>query len=149
MPPAQSSEAQEILHRNITALNDRDMQAYLANQHPDVRLTVPGGATLHGREQVRANTQALWDAFPDGRLEFGARVLADDSAAVEVIFTGTHTGPLPTPSGDVPSTGKAVRTTSVSLLTFADGLVRSERVFGDQLDLLTQLGLMPGSSPGA
>jgi hypothetical protein len=144
MSKAQASPAQ-ILNRNITALNDRDIDAYLANQHPDVVLVVPGGITLRGREQVRQNTHAYWSAFPDGKIAFGQQVLGDDAAATEVIFTGTHTGPLPTPGGDVPPTNRPVRIVSVSMLRFSDGLVSSEHVYMNQLELMTQLGLGPAA----
>lgn len=142
-PTATTPTAKEILDRNITALNNRDMEAYLANQHPDIDFVVPGGATLHGREQVRASTRAFWDAFPDGRLSFGQQVLGEDAAATEVVFSGTHTGPMATPGGDIPATGKSVKMTSVSMLRFTDGMVASEHVYLDQLQMLTQLGLAP------
>jgi predicted ester cyclase len=141
MSSDKTATAREILRRNISAVNNRDMNAYLANQHPDVEFVLPGGTTLRGRDQVRASTQAFWDAFPDGRLEFGAQVIAEDSAATEVIFSGTHTGPIPTANGELPATGITIRTTSISMLTFADGMVISEHVYSDQLELLTQLGL--------
>ena len=77
-------------------------------------------------------------------------MLAEDSAATEVIFSGTHTGPIPTPNGELPATGRTIQTTSISMLTFADGMVISEHVYSDQLELLTQLGLAasPGPSTG-
>jgi predicted ester cyclase len=137
------STAARILNRNITALNDRDIEAYLANQHPDVEFTLPGGAVFNGRDAIRAATEALWVAFPDGALRFGDQVLTEDAAATEVFFTGTHTGPLITPDGEVPPTGRTVRTTTVSMLRFRDGLIVSERVIGDEMDLPRQLGLVP------
>jgi hypothetical protein len=57
---------------------------------------------------------------------------------------------MPTPNGELPATGRAIRTTSISMLTFADGMVISEHVYSDQLELVTQLGLAanPSSSTG-
>ncbi|TDW79473.1 ester cyclase [Kribbella sp. VKM Ac-2566] len=144
--PAATDSAAEILQRNITALNNRDLETYLSNQHPDVTITLPGGVQVHGRDQVRASTQVMFAAFPDGKLQFGEQVLADDAAATEVVFTGTHTGPLATPAGEVPPTGRAVRTTTVSMLRFRDGMILTERVIGDELELARQLGL---STPNA
>lgn len=141
MSSVTESEAARILNRNITALNNRDIEAYLANQHPDVQFTLPGGAVFHGRDEIRAATEALWTAFPDGALRFGDQVLTDDAAATEVFFTGTHDGPLATPDGEIPPTGRTVRTTTVSMLHFRDGLIISEHVIGDEMDLPRQLGL--------
>ena len=46
--------AKQILQTNITAVNDRDLDGYLANQQPDVEFVLPGGVALRGREQVTA-----------------------------------------------------------------------------------------------
>ena len=41
---------------------------------------------------------------------------------------------------------KRVTTHSVSILRIKDDLMASERVYFDQLDMLTQLGLMPAAA---
>jgi predicted ester cyclase len=121
------------------------MEGYLANQQPDVEFVLPGGTTLHGRDQLREYTEALWNAFPDGTLTFGAQVLGDDAAATEVEFTGTHTGAMATPNGPLPATGRSVTLRSASILRINDGLIVSEHVYLDQLELLAQLGQGGGS----
>jgi uncharacterized protein (TIGR02246 family) len=141
--------AKHVLDRNITALNARDIEGYLANQRPDVTFVLPGGHTLHGRDQIRPYTEAQWKAFPDGTLAFGDQVLAEDAAATEVVFTGTHTGPMITPNGPIPPTGKRVTLHLMSSLCIKDGLIASEHVYGDQLEMLMQLGLMPAAPGGA
>jgi predicted ester cyclase len=146
MTEQRSTSVKEILERNITALNHRDIDAYLANQCPDVEFVLPGGISLHGREQVRQYTEALWNAFPDGSLRFGKQVLTGDAAATEVVFTGTHTGPMLSPSGEIPPTGRRVTLRSASVLEIKDGLIASEHVYLDQLEMMGQLGLMPPAS---
>ena len=59
----------DVLDRNITALNARDIEAYLANQQPDVELSLPRrgdaartrpGAPVHGKpvdRLARRNTE--------------------------------------------------------------------------------------------
>lgn len=141
------TSAKQVLDRNIAALNARDMDGYLSNQSPDVEFVLPGGVTLHGRDQVKQYTETLWAAFPDGTLAFGQQVFADDAAATEVVFTGTHTGPMNTPGGSVQPTGKRISLRSVSMLRIKDGAIASEHVYLDQLDMLMQLGLSP--APGS
>lgn len=138
----------EILERNITAVNGRDLEGYLANQQPDVEFVLPGGVTLRGREEVGQYTEAMWAAFPDAALTFGQQFLGDDGAATEVVLSGTHTGPMATPNGQLAPTGKQVNVHSVSILRFEDGRIASEHVYFDQLELLTQLGLAPASPSG-
>lgn len=134
------SDVKQVLERNITAVNSRDIDGYLGNQCPDVQFVLPGGITLEGREQVKEYTQAIWAAFPDGALAFGEQICTEEGVATEVVFTGTQTGPMPTPGGLLPPTGKRVTLRSVSMLRIKDGMVASERVYLDQLEMLTQLG---------
>jgi predicted ester cyclase len=148
MTEQDATTVKQVLERNITAVNDRDIEAYLANQQPDVEFRLPGGAVVRGRDQVRHQTESFWTAFPDGTLSFGDQVFADDAAATEVLFTGTHTGPLVTPDGSIPPTGRRVTLRSASILRIKDGLIASEHVYSDQLELMTQLGLTP-SAPDA
>jgi steroid delta-isomerase-like uncharacterized protein len=129
----------KVLDRNITAINGRDIDGFLANQLPDVVFELPGGVSLRGHDELRQYMEAMWEAFPDGVLAFGTQVFADGIAATEVVFTGTHTGPMPGPNGPLPPTGKTVTTHSVSILHIKDGLIASERVYGDQLEMMTQL----------
>lgn len=133
---------QQVLERNVTALNSRDMEAYLANQQPDVEIVFSGN-TLHGRDQLRTFVQTMWHAFPDGKLAFGKQVYSTDGAAVEVVFTGTHTGPLVTPNGTIPPTGKHIELHSASILGIKDGLIAWEHGYSDSNEMMTQLGLMP------
>ena len=146
MAEQSATTTKPVLERNIAALNNRDMEAYLANQRPDVEFLLPGGVVLRGREQVRQYTESLWGAFPDGTLAFGDQVFSDDAAATEVVFTGTHRGPVLTPNGSVPPTGRRVTLRSASILRIKDGLIASEHVYLDQLDLMTQLGLLPAAT---
>jgi len=138
----------QLLDRNIKALNAKDIQAVLANQQPDAELVIGGGMTLRGHEQLKQYTQALWAAFPDGTFSHISRVLTDDAAAAELLFTGTHTGPLATPNGEIPPTGKRVTLHSASIMRFKNGLIASEHAYTDQVEFMTQLGLMP-AAPGA
>src|SRR6266566_9656198 len=145
MAKQDTSKTKHILDRNITTHNARDIDGYLANQRPDVEFVLPGDVTLHGRDQVRHYTEALWKAFPDGKLAFGEQVFAEDAAATELVFTGTHTGPMMTPNGPIPPTGKRVTLHSASILKIKDGLIASEHGYADQLEIMTQLGLMPAA----
>jgi steroid delta-isomerase-like uncharacterized protein len=133
------------LERNRDSLNNRDIDAYLNNQSPDVDFMMPGGLTMHGRDQIRGFVEAFWKAFPDGQITFGRQTFSDGLAATEVVFTGTHTGPLPTPNGPLPATGKKVELHSMSILSIKDEQITSERGYGDPMEMPTQLGLTAGA----
>ncbi len=54
-------------------------------------------------------------------------------------FKGTHTGMF----FGIPATGKNVNIDGVTLVRMQDGKIAEERDFFDNLDFMTQLGLMP------
>lgn len=54
-------------------------------------------------------------------------------------FSGTHTGVF----FGIPATGKKVSLDGVTLVRMSNGKIAEERDFFDNLDFLTQLGLMP------
>ena len=54
-------------------------------------------------------------------------------------FTGTHTGVF----FGIPATGKTVNIDGVTLVRMANGKIAEERDFMDNLDFMTQLGLIP------
>jgi len=71
------------------------------------------------------------------------QVIAGDTAVTEATYSGTHTGTLRTPNGDIPATGKQVQGRQVAVQRVRDGLVWSEHLYFDQLEMLSSLGLAP------
>jgi ketosteroid isomerase-like protein len=55
--------------------------------------------------------------------------------------TATHTGPLVSPNGDIPPTGKPVTLDFVDVTQFAEGRIAREHIYFDQMAFLSQLGL--------
>jgi len=69
-----------------------------------------------------------------------------DNVVEESVFNGTNDGPLTGPDGSqIPATGRQVSEPFSGLHTVRDGRIISTRFYFDQLDMLTQLGLMPAS----
>lgn len=82
-------------------------------------------------------------AFPDlnGGDEFKAE--SGDTAINEWSAHGTNTGPIETPEGTIPATGKPLTLRGCDAITVRDGRIRSHRVYYDQMAFTTQLGLVP------
>lgn len=66
----------------------------------------------------------------------------DDKLVKHWNFKGTHTGDF----FGIPATGKAVNLDGVTLVRMQDGKIAEERDFFDNLDFMTQLGLIPPTS---
>ena len=130
------------------AISTGDWEAYASLYAGDLLMVTPGipGPTT-GRDVRVKLAQGLVSAFPDARVEllrsFGAR----DWACFEVLFSGTHTGPMPGPGGqEIPATGKAVQFPYCMVCRFKDAVCCEIYEYYDQLALLTQLGLVPAGT---
>jgi predicted ester cyclase len=88
----------------------------------------------------------IWSAFPDMKLSETYQLIAGDTAVTESTYSGTHTGTLRTPNGDVPAAGKRVQGRQVSVQRVRDGQVWSEHLYFDQMEFLGALGLIPSPS---
>ncbi len=133
------AEVKRVVERHVEAFN-----AHQADADPwaeDAELIAPG-ASMRGRNDVLAFLGAFREAFPDGRLEL-SRVFGEGSvAAAEGRFIGTHSGVLRTPTGEVPATGRVVEFRWMAAYEARGDELTSEHLFFDQVELLTQLGLM-------
>jgi steroid delta-isomerase-like uncharacterized protein len=140
------TSTKEAADRHLKAFNDKNLQEFVANESADVEFVIPGGVTLHGRDQVREYVKLLWSAFPDINVVATYQVIAGDTAVTEETYSGTHTGTLRTPIGDVPATGKRVQGRQVAVQRVKDGEVWSEHLYFDQMEFLGALGLVPNPS---
>ena len=86
------------------------------------------------------------EAFPNAEMEIAASYESGDTAILEWVFAGTNTGPLPLPSGETfPATGKRVAVRGADVARVQGGALVSVHSYYDQVELMTQLGLMPGA----
>ena len=56
---------------------------------------------------------------------------------------GTNTGPLESPAGTIQPTNKRVVGKGVQILRIEDGKITEARIYFDQFEQMTQLGLIP------
>jgi predicted ester cyclase len=137
----------ETMERVFRTWNARDKSAWMALLDPDLEIVLPGGVQLAGVEGANI-FYALWhDAFPDNRLEPRRMIGEGDAVVVEAIFHGTHTGALNLPSGAVPPTNKRVSIPYVVIGTAVGSTFTRLNFYYDQVEVLTQLGLMPAPVP--
>jgi predicted ester cyclase len=103
----------------------------------------PGDVRLEGRDATTDYAMSWINAFGDARFILQHELEAGDWIVQEGIFEGTHTGPLATPAGEIPATNRQLRGRCVQILRIEDGAVADTRLYFDQMDVMTQLGLMP------
>jgi ketosteroid isomerase-like protein len=126
------------------AVLQKDLEAAANLYAPDAVMVTPDQGEIRGREQIVQYIKEINDAFPDNTYEPAYKHESGDTAIDEGYFVGTHTAPLPLPTGEsVPATGRAVRLRSCDIATVQNGVITSHRFYFDQMDFLGQLGLLP------
>jgi steroid delta-isomerase-like uncharacterized protein len=101
---------------------------------------------LRGRDAIRKDTASFFRAFPDIRMEVINTFEKDDrNGADELRLTGTQTGPLETPTGQVvPPTNKRIEMRGAGVARLNErGEIVEERRYYDVGTILRQLGLTP------
>jgi len=124
--------------------NGRDFDASAALTADDCEVVIAGsGERFHGPDGAREYGRRWADAFPDGRITIDNVIAAGDQVAVQFSGTGTHTGTLRTPMGDIPATGRHVDVHLCDVHRIADGKIRSTTSYFDAAAMMAQLGLLP------
>lgn len=129
----------------IEALNAHDLKRIDKINAESIVFSAPGlTEPAKGRHAAREYTQTYLTAFPDLHVRKERSFGQGDWAFVEVVATGTHTGPLAGPGGQtIPPTNKPVRLKYAAVQKLEGGEVTEVHLYFDQLEMLTQLGLKP------
>jgi steroid delta-isomerase-like uncharacterized protein len=137
-------DGSSIVHKLIDGFNNKDYDAIegLAAENFEL-IDVASGEKFSGREGARRNAEGWITAFPDAKIEVLNLVSGGDWAVVEAVGRGTHSGPLKTPGGEVPPTGRHMELHYCSLIKVQDGKIVEERDYYDGMTVATQLGMMP------
>ena len=87
----------EVLEHLYHAVNQHDLEAFVACFHPDYRSEQPvhPNRGFGGREQVRTNWKALFEGMPDFRAELLATATEGDTVWSEWRWTGTRATEAP------------------------------------------------------
>ena len=133
----------------LDAFNAHDEAAVRAATGDDCVFEGPGGVRLEGGDAVTGYAMVWLNAFSDAKLEADSVVVDGDWVAMNGTFKGTHDGTLSSPTGDVPATGRRLEGRCAQLVRFQDGKSVEEHLYFDQMDVITQLGLMPETAGAA
>ncbi|MGI5489103.1 nuclear transport factor 2 family protein [Microtetraspora malaysiensis] len=131
----------DVADRLFEAINAHDLDAVMRCYPPDAVLVTPE-IVAEGREQIASYHAHLWEGFPDVKLAVLGKAVCGDLIVIEALSAATHSGPYLALGGDVvQATGRMVRVRSCWLFTVEDDLIASQRLYYDQMQTFTQLGL--------
>jgi predicted ester cyclase len=137
------ANAQEIGARFIDAFNSHDEARIRELNDENAVFEAPGEVRVEGREAATEYAMAWIRAFPDARLNVNNEFTAGEWAAQEITFEGAHEGTLSSPNGDIPATHRRLTGRAVQIFKVEGDVITDTRLYFDQVQIMTQLGLMP------
>jgi steroid delta-isomerase-like uncharacterized protein len=83
-------------------------------------------------------------AIPDSKATFVNEYTSGDTAIIEVVWKGLHTGALQTATGTIPPSNKRIEIPACQVIKVEGGKVKSFTHYFDMVTLLTQIGAFKG-----
>jgi steroid delta-isomerase-like uncharacterized protein len=135
-------DVQQAVKNFIDAFNAHDERRIREGYAENVVFEAPAGVRLEGPDAATEFAMSFVRAFPDVRLTVTNQFESGGWVAFEGEFEGTHENTLEGPGGAIPATNRRVTGKAVEILRIENGKVVEERLYFDQLDFLTQLGVI-------
>jgi len=142
--PTKDAAMKQLTTKLQEAMKNQDVDAIFELYDDNAVMMISGESeSLRGKEAIRANQEAWFRAFPDLIFDFGTVLSSNDEFCIEFTGTGKNTGPLPSPEGEIPPTGRTVKFSGAFLGKVSpEGLVIEDRTYFDNMDMMSQLGLV-------
>jgi SnoaL-like polyketide cyclase len=80
---------------------------------------------LQGVDQIIEAWQGWGKAIPDSKATFVGEYASGDTAILEMVWKGVHTGPLQTPTGTIPPSNKPIEVPACQIVKVDGGKVQS------------------------
>ena len=134
----------------IESFNNGDWEGLRATLAPGVLYEESGtGRRVEGADAYVELCRGWRAGFPDGRGAVRWSAASDDTVALEVLWEGTHTGPLASPAGTLPPSQRRVSVPATVWVRFMGGHAQEVHHHLDMLTMLQQLGAIPGGAPAS
>ena len=128
----------------IDAFNEADWERFRGVLSPDTVYTETGtGRRVEGADAYVTLCQGWKVALPDVRGTIRGAIATEDQVAQEILWEGTHTGPMETPGGTLPPSGAQISVEASLWLRFDGDKAREVHHYLDVLSLLQQIGAIP------
>jgi steroid delta-isomerase-like uncharacterized protein len=95
---------------------------------------------IQGAGEIIEAWQGWAKAFPDSKATIVREFASGDTAVLELVWKGVHTGPLETPTGTIPASNKPVEIPACQVVQVEGGKIKSGSHYFDLLTMLTQIG---------
>jgi hypothetical protein len=121
------------------SLSSGDFSTWEALLAPGFTASYPGMRGSHGKVEALAFNRVFPVAFPDLDFTITASARAGNLVYLSWTATGTHSGPLASPAGTLPPSGRTGTVTGVIVVTLSGGRILREETYWNIPDLIAQL----------
>jgi len=135
-------DAINVTKEQINAFNDENWDKWLSLTAENcVYDEIATQNKIEGREGIVEAMKAWKSAFPNVKGVIDHATTDGTHATLQVTWIGKHTGPLQTPNGAIPATGKEIKIRGCYIGKIQDGKVKKCDNYFDMMTMMTQLGL--------
>lgn len=138
-------DAIDAARASVDAFSRDDWEAFRAGLADDAVYDELGtGRRIEGSDAIVEVYRAWKQAFPDGTGTVTNALASGNTAVLEIMWQGTHSGELATPTGQtLPASGKAWKVPAVEVVNVEGGKLTECRHYFDLMTLLSQIGAVP------
>jgi len=140
-----------VAEQNLIAIARSMVEAFNNSDWDRTRALVGNGVyneigtqrRLQGGDEILRAMQGWKQAMPDVKGTVTNALASGNEVVLEVTWHGTHTGPLETPGGTVPASGKSQTTPAAWIFEIDGDQIKESRQYFDMVAFLQQIGAMP------
>ena len=128
----------------VLAYSNKDWSALYSSVSPGIFYDeVPTLRNRRGVDRFVACMQEWATAFPDMKGTIRNATVLGDHVSLEIVWAGTHTGPLESPGGTIYPTGKNVEIPARLMVEVVDEEVKTITHYFDLEDMIKRIELTP------
>jgi steroid delta-isomerase-like uncharacterized protein len=137
------ADTKQVAAEALEAFNAHDADGMRATYADEIVFEAPGDVRTEGVDETVGYAMAWLNAFPDAKLTVHDEIYDGEWGVQRFTFNGTHQDTLSGPGGDIPATNRSLSGRGLQMFRVSGGKIVEEHLYFDQVQVLTQLGLMP------
>lgn len=132
----------DVARASVNAYNEKNWDKVRDSLTPDcVYEELATNRRTHGVNETVGLWQGWAKAMPDSKATFENEITSGNTVVLEITWRGKHTGPLQTPRGEIPPTGKGFELKACQVIEVSGERAKRIRQYFDMASLLQQLNV--------
>jgi steroid delta-isomerase-like uncharacterized protein len=131
----------DVARENIEAFNSGDWDRFRSTLSGDCVYDEPGTQRhVEGQDAIIELNRGWKETFSDAHGTVERAVGANGTVTVEIIWEGTQSGALPTPTGEVAPSNRRVKVKAAQVFDIEGDKIKEAHHYFDMAGMLQQLG---------